>query len=205
MAALQILTFPFMLLNIFGVLAGAIWLAIIGQWAVLGIGLLSMCLSAPVIGFALMPGTLINLAAAPFLGTRLWFLGFPFLLAGSIYSAAIIGAWCFGVVVFFVQKGGADATLPALLWAYGVAISPLSYMTQRSSGPDGAGFGDVLITFAAQLAVVFMAIDVLAKGLDFDVLVYLSAGTMIVAALMQATLAFLVMRESGETALSDVA
>jgi len=65
---------------------------------------------------------------------------------------------------------------------------------------DGAGFADVLITFAAQLAVVFMAIDVLAKGLDFHGLVYLCAGTMIVAALVQATVAFLVMRESAATA-----
>jgi hypothetical protein len=205
MAALQILILPFMLLNILGVLAGAIWLAIIGQWSVLGIGLLSMFLSAPVIGFALMPGALLTMAAAPFLGTRLWFLGFPFLLAESIYSNAIISAWCFGVVVFFVQEAGADATLPALLWAYGVAISPLSYMTQKSEGADGARFASGLITFAAQLAVVFMAIVVLAKGLDFHSLVYLCAGTMGVAALMQATVVFLVMRESAGTALSDAA
>jgi hypothetical protein len=194
-----------MVLNIFGVAVGVIWLVIIGKWVVLGVGLLSMFFSASVIGFVLIPGTLINLVAAPFLGKRLWFVGFPFLLAGSIYSDAIIGAWCFGAVVFFVGEAGADATLPALLWAYGVAIWPLSYMTQMSSGRDGAGFADVLITFAAQLAVVLMAIDVLANGLNFRALVYLSAGTMIVAALVQATVAFLVMRESAAIALRDAA
>ena len=200
MAALEILRLLFTLLNMFGVLTGAIWLAIIGKWSVLGVGLASMFFSAPVIGFALMPGALLMMASAPFLGTRLWFLGFPFLLADSIYSSAIIGAWCFGVVVFFVQEAGADAMLPALLWAYGVAISPLSYMTQKSAGVDGPEFGSVLITFAAQLAIVFMAMVVLAKGLELHALVYPCALTMIVAALTQATVALLVMRNQAATA-----
>jgi len=75
-------------------------------------------------------------------------------------------------------------TFPALLWAYGVAITPVSYMTQRSQGPDGPGFADVLITFAAQVAVVVMAIEVLANGPDISTLAYLCAETMSVAALV---------------------
>jgi hypothetical protein len=204
MAVLQILVLPFMILNVFGVLSGAIWLAVLGKWSVLGIGLLGMFGAASSIGLALLPGALINMTAVPFLGKRrLWFLGFPFLLARSIYSDAVIGAWCLAVIILIVKKAGADTTLPALLWAYGVAISPLSYMTQRSSGPDDPGFADVLITFAAQVAIILMAIDVLANGLEFRSLIYLCAGTMIVATLVQATVAFLVMRESASATLRD--
>ncbi len=194
MGALKFFSFFFMILNIFGVLGSALWLVIIGKWSVLGIGLLSMFFSSSVVGFALMPGFLINAAGVPFMGKRLWFLGFPFLLAGSIYSDAIVGAWCFGVVVFFAVKAGMGATLPALLWAYGVAITPLSYMAQRSAGPDDPGFADVLITLAAQVAVVLMGIGVLVNGLDFHALIFLCAGTMSIAALVQATVAFLVVR-----------
>jgi len=200
MAALKALTFFFIVLNIFGVLGGALWLAVLGKWSVLGIGLLSMFFSSSVVGFALMPGFLINAAAAPFFGKRLWFLGFPFLLVGSIYSDAIVGAWCFGVVTFFVMKAGVGATFPALLWAYGVAITPLSYLTQVSAGPDDPGFADVLITIAAQVAVVLMGIEVLVNGLNFRALVYLCAGTMLIAALVQAAVAFLVMRGSAREA-----
>jgi hypothetical protein len=195
-AALALLSFPFMILNTLGVLDGAVWLAILGQRSVLLVGVLSMLFSTSVAGFALMPGFLISMAAAPFLGKRLWLLGFPFLLAGSIYSEAIVGAWCFGVVAFFVVKAGTGATLPALLWAYGVAITPLSYMAHRSAGPNDLGFADVLITLAAQVAVVLMGIDVLANGLDLHALIYLCGGTMSVATLVQATVAFLAMRES---------
>jgi hypothetical protein len=92
MAALKLLVLLFQMLNTFGVVVGAIWLATLGEWSALGIGVLSMLISSSVVGFALMPGFLINLAAAPFLGKRLWFLGFPFLLAGAIYSEAIVGA-----------------------------------------------------------------------------------------------------------------
>jgi hypothetical protein len=88
MAALQILVLPFMILNFFGVGGGAIWLAILGKWSLLGIGLLSIFFSAFVIGFATMPGTLITMGAAPFLGRRLWFLGFPFVVAGSARGAS---------------------------------------------------------------------------------------------------------------------
>jgi len=107
-----ILVVPFQILNVFGVLGGAIWLAILGKWSVLGIGLLSMFSSAFFVGFALLPGGLIQMGAVPFLGKRrLWFLGFPFVLAGSIYSYAIIGAWCLVVVLFFVNKAGTDANV----------------------------------------------------------------------------------------------
>jgi hypothetical protein len=200
MAFLQLIQSFFMMLNMFGVIAGAIWLAIIGKWSLLGFGVVSMFCSAWLIGFAMMPGALLAMASAPFMGKRLWFLGFPFLLVESIYSNAIIAIWCLGVVVFFVQEAGADASLPALLWAYGVAITPLSYMAQKSMGPGAEGFGGVIATFAAQVAVVFMGIVVLAKGLEFPTMVLVCAGTMIVAALVQLTVTFLLMREQAATA-----
>jgi hypothetical protein len=196
MAALQMLVLPFIILNIFGVAGGAIWLVILGKWSVLWIGLLSIFLSAPVIAIAQMPGTLISMGAAPFLGGRLWFLGFPFVLAGSLYDYAIVGAWCLIVVTSFVGRAGAGATLPALLWAYGVAISPLSYMTQRSKGPGGPEFVDVLVTFAAQVAIVVMGIMVLAYGLEIRTLVYACAVAMVVAVLVQAMVSFFALRES---------
>ncbi len=124
MAALQLLTIPFTVLNIFGVFGGAISLVILGKWYLLCIGIVAIFLSAWGLSLALMPGTLIGMIAVPFFGRPLWFLGFPFILVGSIYTTAVIGGWCLLVVTFF-YTAGTDATLPVLLWAYGVAISPL--------------------------------------------------------------------------------
>jgi hypothetical protein len=98
--------------------------------------------------------------------------------------------------VFFVLKAGAEASLPALLWAYGVAITPLSSLTLESAGSSDPGFADVLVTIAAQVAAVLMGIDVLVNGLDVRSLLYLCGGTMMIAALVQAAVAFLVTRES---------
>jgi hypothetical protein len=186
-------------LNLFGVLTGAILLAVLGKWSLLGVGLIGMFFSSSVIGFALMPGTLINLAAFPFIGKRIWFLGFPFLVMGAIYSNVIVGVWCVGVVAFFVEKAGAGATVPALLWAYGVSISPLSYLTQRS-GPDNSGFADILITMAAQIAVVVMAVDYLVYGLAPLDLIFLCGLVMFIAAFVQAVVSFLVMKDSAPRA-----
>jgi hypothetical protein len=74
-------------------------------------------------------------------------------------------------------------------------LQPLA-IWPKDRRPDGPWFADVLITFAAQVAVVVMAIEVLANGPDISTLAYLCAGTMSVAALVQATVAFLVMRKS---------
>ena len=101
MAILQLIVVPFIILNTLGVLGGAIWLAILGQWSLLGVGLLSMFFSATVIGIVTMPGTGITLLGAPLFGKRAWFLAFPFILAGSIYTAAVIAAWCLAVYLSY--------------------------------------------------------------------------------------------------------
>jgi hypothetical protein len=192
MVIFQLIAVPFMILNVFGVLGGAIWLAILGQWSLLGIGLLSMFFSSTVIGIATMPGTGIALLATPFLEKRAWFLGFPFILAGKIYIAAVITAWCLAVVVFVLGKAGPEATLPALLWAYCIAITPLSYMTQVSQ-PD---FGATVATMGAQFAVIAMAAVVLTKEPDLTTLIIACAVPNVIAVVLSATVTFLLMRES---------
>lgn len=65
MATLEVVIYPFMFLNAFGVFIGAIWLAITLKWNVLGVGLLGMIIGVPVVGIATLPSTLIGFAAAP--------------------------------------------------------------------------------------------------------------------------------------------
>ena len=94
MAILESLVLALAILNILAGLSGAIWLAILGKWSLLAVGAVGMVVSAMALGLVLMPGMLVSMLAAPFLGRRTWFLGFPFVLAGSIYSNAIVGLWC---------------------------------------------------------------------------------------------------------------
>jgi hypothetical protein len=196
MIVLQLLVLPFAILNIFGVLSGAIWLGILGKWSLLGLGVASMFVSTMALGLITLPGTLVSLFAAPFLGRRAWFLGFPFVLAGSIYTIAIVGLWCFLVITFSVSNAGEGATMPALLWAYGVAIAPLSYMTQYESGPDGKATAATLVTFFAQIAVVVMGGITLLRGYDQQVLFNACALTMIVATLLHAGVALVAMKNT---------
>lgn len=203
-AILQIISEPLIILNVFGGLGGAIWLAILGQWSLLGIGILSMFFSARVIGIATMPGTGIALLGAPFLEKRAWLLGFLFLLAGSIFEACVIAAWCLAVIVFVLGKAGPEATLPALLWAYGIAIGPLSYMgrvnymarVSQPDQPDLPGFGSVVSILGAQFAVVAMAAVVLTKGPDLTTLIIACAVPNAIAVVLRATVAFMVMKEA---------
>jgi hypothetical protein len=87
-------------------------------------------------------------------------------LAGSIYSNAIVGLWCFLVVTVSIANAREGATLPALLWAYAVAIGPLSYMTRKDDPDDQANAAAVLVAFFAQIAVIAMAAITLLRGYD---------------------------------------
>jgi hypothetical protein len=193
MAVLELLVLPFAILNILAGLSGAIWLAILGKWWLLAMGAAGMVVSAMALGLVLMPGMLVSVLAAPFLGRRHWYLGFPFVLAGSIYSNAVVGLWCFLVVTVFIANAGDGATLPALLWAYAVAIAPLSYM-MRKDDPDDRASPAMLVTFFAQIAVVAMGTITLLRGYDHQALFNACALTMAVVTLLQGVAAFVVMK-----------
>ena len=97
-----------------------------------------------------------------------------------------------GRVPFVLEQAGPETTLPALLWAYGIAITPLSYMTQRSQ-PE---FGSVVITIGAQFAVVAMTVVVMTKGPDLTTLIIACAAPIAIATVLQVTVAFLAMKEA---------
>jgi hypothetical protein len=57
-AVIGLLSIPVGLLNFGAAIIGGIWLAILGNWGLLGLGLFSMFVSSYGISFALMPGLL---------------------------------------------------------------------------------------------------------------------------------------------------
>jgi hypothetical protein len=200
MFASQLLAIPFAALNYFGFFCGAVWLAILGKWGLLGIGIVSTFISAAGLALVLIPGTLAAMMALPFLDRPLWslvlwLLGFPFILTGSIYTAVVIGAWCLSVITVCVTTAGEGAMLPALLWAYGVAVAPLSYLT-LSRGPNkDTSTGNVLMTCFAQFSMLLMGIISLFGGFFLPRLVLTCVMIMGVATLLHAIMTFVIMKQ----------
>jgi hypothetical protein len=57
-AILGLASIPVMLLNFWGGIVGGIWLAILGKWDLIGLGIVSMLISSFGLGLALTPGFL---------------------------------------------------------------------------------------------------------------------------------------------------
>ena len=131
---MEMLAVPLAILNIFGGIVAGIWLAILGDWGSIGYGLLGLVIAHLVLALAMMPGLLL---AAPgmvlYSKSGMRWLSYPFLLASSLYNVVLISAWCVFILWFFLNRADESSYIPLVIWAYGAAIGPLSYMASKEN------------------------------------------------------------------------
>jgi hypothetical protein len=189
---------PLLILNVFGGLVAGIWLAILGEWRTIGAGVLIYLVSVRVLRTSLMPSILL---AAP---ARLCEIkGKPlgamcFATISNVYVTCIITLWCCGILLVFVRDATTMSLIPKLLWSYGLATGPWTYLAgedARRGGTPGAGLASMLAAFLAQLAYV----TIMVLGV-FTTMTYLRAikifgGFMAAALVIQIILAILILRE----------
>jgi hypothetical protein len=149
-ALLALVMIPLMLLNAFGGVAAGLWLALLGEWWALGVGLIAIC-SPFLLSIILAPGLLLLAPAGILLGKQRPFLAFPLLLLGYAYTCVVIAAWCILILIIFIARADADTFWPLLIWSYSVALGPWQYMAQKDE-QAGAGDASTMTTLFAQVA-----------------------------------------------------
>ena len=133
---IEILAIPIMILNLGGGIIGGIWLAFIGEWKLIGIGVLLLFTSHWFLSFLMMPGLLISWVALSFAEkNKLFFYLFGFL--SQIYTNILIIATC--VFAFFVcssyyREPIGINYIPYLLWSWGMALGPWQFFASKE--PD---------------------------------------------------------------------
>lgn len=151
---ITLLVFPFILLNVLGWLVAFVWLAILGEWKEIGIGI------AASIGMPfLFP--LADLPSMGFLFVCSWLTerGFrvaalPFAFLVSLWTNFLVMAWCSLIFFHYARVSGPDTYIPLLLWGYSVAMSPLAYMAKF----DGDNPFTALFLFFAQIVYVGLVV-----------------------------------------------
>jgi len=85
-----------------------------------------------------MPGLLFSAPGALALEKGRYVIGSLAALFGNLWTDAVMTVWCVGcfVLVFGYYSGG--SVWPYLLWAYGMATGPWTYMAARE-GQDAVG------------------------------------------------------------------
>jgi hypothetical protein len=167
-ALVTIFQFPIVLLNLFGFIGSAIWLLLVGRWKEVLIGIIASVVAPFLLGLALLPSFLVG-APAIYFAKRRFTLGLYFFsLLSSTYICAIIVTWCGGVLFFFLRDASSNAFWPLLIWSYGVATSPWTYMAQKDESP-----ASVMAAFFTQVAfIVLMAAVALGASLESAVQIF---------------------------------
>jgi hypothetical protein len=155
-ALVAVFQIPILFLNFFGFIGAAIWLLIIGRWPDVVSGVLTTIVSPFVVGLAMLPA-LIFVAPGTFFSRRGSIFGlYATSFLSSVYTATLITAWCGGVAYFYLNKAPSNAFWPLLIWSYGVATSPWTYMAQKDDS-----VASTLAAFFTQVAFIALMIALL--------------------------------------------
>jgi hypothetical protein len=199
-AFLSLLVLPIAILNFAGGIIGGIWLAVLGQWSLVGIGLAAAVLSPMLLSLLLMPGMLFAAPAALAMGKWHHVIGILFGAIAALWTNAVIVAWCVVIFIFVIEHFKIGSIWPYLLWAYSVSTCPWTYMASREVLSDPNSTSPITAFFACLGGAAMMGTYLLmtsptiyAVGIAFIV-------PMVVYFLLQMTMSVLIAKASSKHA-----
>jgi hypothetical protein len=112
-----------------------------------------------VISLALLPTYLLIVPAGKLFERGYNVLGSIIAFPVSVYTTFIMAAWCHGIFNFFLDLSSPRTVIPMLLWSYGTATGPWSYMAQRESeGSSGFQSASLYVFFVSIAYLVMIAL-----------------------------------------------
>jgi hypothetical protein len=131
-----------------------VWLALLGEWRTIVMGLLFAGPSVLFLALLFAPGLIFNVLATINDGGRLrpslWDM--ILILGGLLYNAVVLTVWVLGVFGTLLRIAE-DNTLPTMLWASAVAIVPVLWLAEKDA--DGSG-SQLTASFAMTGAIALM-------------------------------------------------
>ena len=144
-----------MILNIFGGIASGIWLAFLGEWGGIGVGLIATIGGAFFCSLLLLPGMLVSVPAIFMMdkGGILKALGFLIGMVGLFWTYIVMSGWGLFSFNYFVNRSDPDSYIPYLIWAYGIAIGPWAFMASKEAD-NFSNFSVFFLQVAAATSIV---------------------------------------------------
>jgi MFS family permease len=156
---MAVLAIPIIILNFLAGIVGGIWLAYLGYWHVILVGLGLAFLGTFVISLLLIPSMLFII---PFVSSerlaesRIVMVPLSILSVGYTYS--IMGVWAIAIFWYFSVIVGAEATVPVILWSYSTATAVWNYLAQKEvqSGNEFSGLSATFNQFGCIALMVYV-------------------------------------------------
>lgn len=183
-------------LNTFGGIIGGVWLATLGEWSAILIGILVMVVSPIALSIAMLPGQFVfGVPGAALLDRGQRFFGLFFVFLSHAYTHLIVGAWCVAVFAYCLSVARDDSVWPFALWGYSVAIAPWAYLAGKDAR-SGGGEGAAITVFFAEIAFIAMAVAAIVFGWPRDRCLMLVAAILFASVVAQLALAFAIASEA---------
>ncbi len=161
------LSVPIMLLNFGSGLVGGIWLGILGEWRLLGIGFLLMITAHWGISLLLLPGLAFSGLAMACLNRNNMFGMKCFGFLSQFYTNALILASC--AFAFYVCTRAHQridlSLLPYLLWSWGMALGPWQYLFSKEQDNEYSAISLMCASVFYMLFLIAFFVGPLASGL----------------------------------------
>ncbi len=187
---LSMLAVPLGLINIFGGIVSGIWLAVLGEWGLIGFGILALMVSGMGLGLAMAPGLVFAAPAAALLEKGKNIPGYFFGFLSTLYIFAVLVGWCILVLIYYTKQANPDSIIPILIWSYGIATGPIAWLAQKDmqSGSEYA----MVATFFIQIAYLLTVIGILFVGMSLINVIVLFSIVMSVGMVVQFSMAYLI-------------
>lgn len=112
-------------------LGAGLWLAVLGQWSVIGYGVALLFLGTFGLGVAQLPGKKL-VEIAELRGTRVMAAGV--MLAATLWGSLCMAFWAELSAQRYLPLAHGAVTVPMWIWGYGVAVLPLYALAGANRG-----------------------------------------------------------------------
>jgi hypothetical protein len=175
---------PLMLMNIFGGIVSGVWLVCVGEWRIVGVGLLVGLFGVVPISIAIMPSLLFAVPAANLIERGSILLGVVLGIPATLYTVAVMAGWSYLVFSVAFSLAAERQSIPILLWSYGVAAFPWSYMASEENRASEGG-SSTMYAFFVSLAYLLMVLLRIIGGAGFSTCVTALLVVMVIGVLFQ--------------------
>ena len=171
-----------------GIVSG-IWLAILGEWEMIGYGIVILFSSIIILGIAMLLGMMFVIPVA-----KLYEKGHKsavILLAfmRNLYIISVLTLWCLCILIWYVSKSNVHSMAPLILWSYGIATGPIAWMAHRD-WKTARNECAMILAFSAQIAYILSMMHMLYFHVKILNVIILFWGVMFFGLIIQWKIAF---------------
>ena len=174
---------PIVFINNLGLIAGGIWLLILGEWDIIIPGLVILLSGYVLPLWVFMVGLIFVIPSTYFIEKNNQTAGMIFDFLNVLFTVAVIVVWCVIVLFYFLKLAGYGSFYPTILWSYCIAASPISYLAYKDL--QGGNEAAMILAFFAELSYLIIILGFILVGMTVTSVWILFSSFMLIGLIIQ--------------------